>query len=249
MNVLDLKELAILPRRTPEETGALAKLIEDLQTKNSLEYARIFSEEITKAGGKATGMPQNFYLASNDLTSSGECAALANTMALAIQYGKERVLIDNFFKASLNSIDPTIAGFRRQLNSMHQVLSVNFHGTKPVSRLAYTDIITDLSNRPTSTTFKISTQNHGLLAGVIVNNNQKEWFFFDPNFGLAKFPDEASMRRGLDATLNSGWSAGTLQPVAINRGIPEYDVSTFNDFDFLATVPYNNPFALFNTAL
>ena len=249
MNVLELKELAILPRRTPEETGALAKLIENLQTKNSLEYSRMFSEEIAKAGGKAIGMPQTFYLASNDITSSGECAALANTMALAIQHGKERVLIDNFFKASLNSIDPTITGFRRQLNSMHQALRVNFHGTNPVSRQAYTDIINDLSNRTTSTTLKISTQNHGLLAGVIVNNNQKEWFFFDPNFGLAKFPDEASMRRGLDATLNSGWSAGTLKPVAINHGIPEYDVSTFNDLDFLATVPYNNPYALFNTAL
>lgn len=249
MRLSELKELAILPRRTPEEIGALTKLIENVQTKSSLEGARIFNEEIAVVGGKAIGMPQNFYLAASDLASSGECAALANTMALAIQQGKERVLIDNFFKASLNSTDPAITTFRKQLNDMHQVLRLNFHGIQPVSRLPYTDIITRLSHATTSTTFKISTQNHGLLAGVTFKNNQKEWFFFDPNFGLAKFPDEASMRRGLDVTLNSGRCAGTLDPVAINRGIPEYDVSTFSDGDFLMTVPYNNPYALFNTPL
>lgn len=249
MKISDLKELAVAASRTPEEIGTLARVIETRQAYDSIEGARIFSEEIAKAGGKATGMPQNLYLAQNDLASAGECAALANTMALAIQHGRKDVLIANFFKASTNSTDPAYAAFRKQLNSMHQVLSVNFHGIQPVVQVPYKEIISRLGDATASTTLKISTQNHGLLAGVTIKNGQKEWFFFDPNFGLATFPDKASMARGLEVTLNSGRSAGTLDPVAITRGVPEYTISTFSDGDFLMTVPYNNPFALFNAPI
>lgn len=249
MKISDLKELTVLAGRTPEEIGALAKLIQNRQASNSLESARVFNQEITAAGGKPIAMPQNLYLAQNDLASAGECAALANTMALAIQHGKKDVLIGNFFKASTQAADPAYATFRQQLNSMHQVLSVNFHGTQQVFKVPYTDIISRLKSATTTTTLKISTQNHGLLAGVTIKNNQKEWFFFDPNFGLATFADQASMERGLKTTLNSGKTAGTLDPVAITNGVPEYNISTFSDGDFLMSVPYNNPFGLFNTEL
>lgn len=57
------------------------------------------------------------------------------------------------------------------------------------------------------------------------------------------------MRRGLEATLNSGKSAGTLDPISLTGGVPNYKVSTFSDGDFIMTVPYNNPYALFNTTL
>ncbi|MGB3127536.1 MAG: hypothetical protein WBB95_27295 [Pseudomonas sp.] len=249
MNVSDLKELAITAGRKAEDVGTLAKLIENRQIRDSLESFRVFNEEVATAGGKSTAMPQNFYLSQSDLPSKGECAALANTMALAIQHGKAEQLAGNFFKASTNTANTTIAAFRKELNGMHQILRTNFHGTQPFSQLPYTEIIERLRGATTSTTLKISTKNHGLLAGVTLNNNQKEWFFFDPNFGLAKFPDQASMERGLELTLNSGRAGRTLDPVAVTRGIPEYDVSVFSDGDFLTTVPYQNPFALFNAPL
>ncbi|WP_338505242.1 hypothetical protein VRB67_11855 [Pseudomonas trivialis] len=74
MNVSDLKELTVSPGRTAEEIGSLAKVIETRMMRSSLENARIFSEQIAAAGGKATLMPQNFYLSQGDLASNGECA-------------------------------------------------------------------------------------------------------------------------------------------------------------------------------
>ncbi|WDU64951.1 hypothetical protein LRS56_11090 [Pseudomonas poae] len=249
MRLSDLKELAISTGRNPQEIGLLTKLIENRQATKSLEDAGIFSKEVAAAGGKATGMPQNLYLAQSDLASAGECAALANTMALAIQHGAQDVLIANFFKAASSAVTPGSRAFRKQLSDMHKTLRVNFHGTQAVSQVAYTDIVNRLSNATTTTIFKISTQNHGLLAGVTIKNNNKEWFFFDPNFGVATFATEDAMRRGLETTLNSGRSASTLSPIAVTNGVPTYHVSTFADGDFLTSVPYSNPFALFNAPL
>jgi hypothetical protein len=97
---------------------------------------------------------------------------------------------------------------------------------------------------------KISTQDHGLLGGMTIDDNfNKEWFFFDPNFGIATFPNQAAMERGLESTLNSGRAASTLKPISLEKGVPEFHISTFNDGDFLMSVPYNNPFALFNQPL
>lgn len=249
MNIDDLKELTISAGRNSEQIGLLAKLIENRQAAKSLEDAGIFSNEITAAGGKATGMPQSLYLAQSDLASTGECGALANTMALAIQHGAQDVLIANFFKAASSSVTPASIAFRKQLSEMHKTLRFSFHGSQPVSQLPYTDIIERLSNANKTTTLKISTQNHGLLAGVIIKDNKKEWFFFDPNFGLATFPTEDAMRLGLKTTLNSGESASTLKPIAVTDGVPEFHVSTFSDGDFLMSVPYSNPFVFFNAPL
>ena len=57
------------------------------------------------------------------------------------------------------------------------------------------------------------------------------------------------MRKGLEVSLNSGKTAGTLDPVAVTKGVPEYHISEFSDGDFVMTVPYNKPYALFNTTL
>ncbi len=250
MKIKDLKELAVDSKRTAEQIGQLAKLIETQKSKSAIEGAMIFGKEIAEAGGTSRTMPQNLYLAQSDLASTGECAALVNTMALATKHGLQNMLMDNFYKASSPIVTPAIAAFRKELSEMHKVMRLSFHGQQQVTRLPFTDIITQLSNATTSTSLRIATQNHGLLAGVIVDANlNKKWYFYDPNFGYATFPDKASMQRGLDKTLNSGKSAGTLDPLDIKNGKPEFDVSTFNDGDFLITVPYNNPFSLFNKPL
>ncbi len=250
MNVSDLKELTVSSGRTAEEIGSLAKVIETRMVRNSLESARIFSEQIAAAGGKATLMPQNFYLSQGDLASNGECAALVNTMAIAIQNGRQQTLIDNFFKASIKTNDSKVLAFRKQLNEMHQIVRDHFHGVQPVSQMSHIDIGATLSKATPPCMMRVATQNHGLLAGAMLNSNgQKEWFFFDPNFGLATFTSEATMQRGIEVCLNSGRTAGTLSPVAITSGRPQFNVSLFNESDFLMTVPYNNPYALFNAAL
>lgn len=250
MRVSEIKSLAVSKAGNPEAIGTLAKEIEKRMAIQSLENFKIFEAEVLDEGGKATMMPQNFYLSQTDLASNGECAALVNTMALAILNNRKDAFINNFFKAARNANDTRVQAFRKELNQMHQLLRSQFHGTQRVSQVPYTDIVEQLSTATPPTLLRIGTQNHGLLAGVTLDiNNQKEWFFFNPNFGLATFPNEASMRKGLEVSLNSGKTAGTLDPVAITKGVPEYSLSEFNDVNFIMTVPYNKPYALFNTTL
>ncbi|RFD24753.1 hypothetical protein CER19_24985 [Pseudomonas sp. GL93] len=247
MKQSEVRSLAVSKVNNPEAVGTLAKEIQKRMAHNSLAHYNAFQNEVVAQGGKAYAMPQNLYLSQTDLASNGECAAIVNTMALAILRGRRDEFIGNFMKAVGNADNTNVKAFRRELNQMHQVLSGQYHGTQPFSQLPYTGIINELSKATPPTLLSISTKDHGLLAGVTLNsNNQKEWFFFNPNFGLATFPDEASMRKGLEVSLNSGWSAGTLNPVDVVSGVPEFNVSYFNEQSFINTVPYNNPYALIN---
>lgn len=250
MKPSEVRDLAVAKVDNPEAVGTLAREIQKRMAHNSLEHYNAFQNEMVAQGGKAYAMPQNLYLSQTDLASNGECAAIVNTMALAILRGRRDEFIANFMKAVGNADNPSVQAFRRELNQMHQVLSSQYHGTQPFSQLPYTDIINELGKATPATLLSISTKDHGLLAGVTLNSsNQKEWFFFNPNFGLATFPDEASMRKGLEVSLNSGWSAGTLNPVDVVSGVPEFNVSHFNEQSFTHTVPYNNPYALINANL
>ncbi|WP_164699481.1 hypothetical protein [Pseudomonas sp. BRG-100] len=250
MKQSEVRDLAVTKTNDPEAVGTLAKEIQKRMAHTSLEHYKAFQNEIVAQGGKAYAMPQNLYLSQTDLASNGECAAIVNTMALAILHGRRDQFISNFMKAVGNADDPNVKAFRKQLNQMHQVLSSQYHGTQPFSQLPYTDIIDNLSKATPPTLLAISTKDHGLLAGVTLNkNNEKEWFFFNPNFGLATFADEASMRRGLEVSLNSGWAAGTLKPVDVASGVPEFNVSYFNEQSFVNAVPYNEPYPLITANL
>ncbi|MCK3832628.1 hypothetical protein [Pseudomonas fluorescens] len=250
MKQSEVRDLAVTKTNDPEAVGTLAKEIQKRMAHTSLEHYKAFQNEMVAQGGKAYAMPQNLYLSQTDLASNGECAAIVNTMALAILHGRRDQFISNFMKAVGNADDPNVKAFRKQLNQMHQVLSSQYHGTQPFSQLPYTDIIDNLSKATPPTLLAISTKDHGLLAGVTLNkNNEKEWFFFNPNFGLATFADEASMRRGLEVSLNSGWAAGTLKPVDVASGVPEFNVSYFNEQSFVNTVPYNEPYPLITANL
>ncbi|WP_248749718.1 hypothetical protein [Pseudomonas sp. MWU15-20650] len=250
MKQSEIRDLAVTKVTDPEAVGTLAKEIQKRMAHTSLEHYKAFQNEMVAQGGKAYAMPQNLYLSQTDLASNGECAAIVNTMALAILHGRRDEFINNFMKAVGNADDPNVKAFRRELNQMHQVLSGQYHGTQPFSQLPHTGIIDELGKATPPTLLAISTKDHGLLAGVTLTpSNEKEWFFFNPNFGLATFPDEASMRRGLEVSLNSGWSAGTLNPVDVASGVPEFNVSYFKEQSFTDTVPYNNPYALINANL
>ncbi|MBY8971710.1 hypothetical protein J1G33_15010 [Pseudomonas sp. P867] len=49
--------------------------------------------------------------------------------------------------------------------------------------------------------------------------------------------------------MNSGWAAGTLKPVDVASGVPEFNVSYFNEQSFVNTVPYNEPYPLITANL
>ena len=109
--------------------------------------------------------------------------------------------------------------------------------------------MSELANAPHSKTLRISDEGHGVIAGVTVDNNNKSFFFYDPNFGMAKFPTQASMEQGLDSLLRSGKVGRTRKPFGNDPALPKYDVSEFKDTDFYLHSGRVNPIGLFNKPL
>ena len=102
----------------------------------------------------------------------------------------------------------------------------------PFEKKSPQDIIEDLTNSPTSKTLRIGDKNHGMIAGIKVENDRTSWFFYEPNSGMVKFETLRSMQAGLEKTLNSGGIGTSLSPYGSKRGAREYSVSEFKETDF-----------------
>ncbi|WP_219267878.1 hypothetical protein [Pseudomonas sp. Xaverov 259] len=251
-----LAELVIARGRSAEEIGQLVKYMENRRVNISLENFKVFSEEVTAAGGKVTALPQGFYLSQVSLLSEGECAALSNLMAAAIKQGKQDTLLENLFTAMVPTLSPAeiailektsptlaaievarakkapaVAQFRKELNRLQGALGNQFHLGMASRQVPYTALISELANARSSKTLLINGPGHGITAGVVVSNGKKEWFYFDPNFGKATFDNEAAMRAGLESTLNSGRTKNLLAHYGDNASVPEYKISVFDRAD------------------
>jgi hypothetical protein len=252
-----LAELAVARGRTPEEFGHLVKYMEKRRILISLENFRSFNDDITAAKGKAVAVSQGFYLSQVSLLSDGECAALSNVMAAAFKQGKQDIFIENLYSAilpvlspdeiaALNRLDPVkaaneqrratkVAKFQARLNSIQGILGHNFHLGMQARQVPYTTIISELSNANSSKTLLINGPGHGIIAGVIVSNGKKEWFYFDPNFGKATFSTQAVMSAALENTLKAGKSKNLLPHFGNNPNAPEYKISVFNETELNIT--------------
>ena len=187
-------------------------------------------------------MPQGYYLNQVNPISGGECAALSNAMAYAIQEGKQHTLIENFFTVMAHPEHANTQKFRQNLTHFQATLRTEFHGGQTTYKATYSDIISDLASAEKSESILIGNSRHGITAGVVVNGPDKEWFYYDPNFGLASFKTEESMRNGLERAMNSGTTSHLFKP---NPGTLTYDVAAFNELYLINTVKSLNVFSLF----
>lgn len=142
MNLEQLKELVISGKKAPEEIGSLLRAIEKKRIEVSRRNFEIFSSEVKAAGGTIQGMPQGFYLSQTDVLSEGECAVLANAMALAME--EDRVnklnkvnkvdnvdnLFNNFFVSISDMSNPRSIKFRNDLTYFQGVLENQVHGLR-----------------------------------------------------------------------------------------------------------------------
>jgi hypothetical protein len=257
-----LAELAIAPGRTSEEFGQLVKYLENRRIKVSQENFKEFAAEITAAGGKATPIPQGYYLSQVSPLSGGECAALSNVMAAAVRHRKQDTFIKNLYVAmvptlspgdiaQLRKTDPVNAGiqelkaskvakFNDQISQLQEILGGQFHHGMQARQVPYTQIISELAGARTSKTLLINGPDHGFTAGVVISNGKKEWFYFDPNYGKATFSTEAQMSAALESTLKSGRTKYLLAHFGQNPQVPEYKISVFEEpalNSVTATVP------------
>lgn len=226
MKMHQLRELILTPALSPAEVGALFRHMQNRLLETSLATSRKFTDDITAAGGTVIAMPQGYYLSQVNIPSSGDCAALSNTMALAILDDAEDTLIKNFFLSMAHPKHPNTERFRNSLERFQTILRDDFHSGQLTRKATYDMIISDLATATTSKALLIGNPKHGVTAAVRILNGKKTWFYYDPNFGLAKFTTEASMRSGIERVLNSGQTSHLFQPLKRAEG---YTVSEFNE--------------------
>lgn len=262
LNIQELAELATDSTRTPEEIGRLIRHIVDKKIEIASENFKAFDKVVVDAGGETIAVPQAIYLNNADLLSRGECAALTALMAFAVKHGKSDDLINKLrlisnqpapskAKQGLLNQDPSllkkqenqqaqIDKFRSTVKKMQEDLELNFHMGTQAQTVAYTAIIEELAKTASTKTLLIQAQNHGILAGVIIDQGQKKWILYDPNFGLAVFPNEAAMRKGMEAILNNQETGDLLKPFSTNGSTPEYRYSRFQPVELENTLHMDN---------
>lgn len=231
-----LIELISKPGRTAEEIGMLAKEIKSKAIENAQYASHLLNCDVDAPGVRLFPASQTHYHAHVDPASRGECAAMANTMALAIEHGKEDVFLTNLYRAADAPLTPEAQTFIKTLRTFQDVVGdkKSFHLDQTVTKCTAAQIIEDLTNSPTSKTLRIGEKDHGLLAGIKVKNGETEWFFYDPDAGLVKFQTLQSMQEGLDKALSSGLTAVTRRPYGKKHGTLTYNVSEFQARDLAA---------------
>jgi hypothetical protein len=228
-----LIELISKRNRTAEEIGILAKEIK-LKSMEEAQYAaHLLNVDVKAPGVQLVPASQVHYLAHVDPASRGECAALANAMALAIERGKEDVLLTNLYRAASAPMTPTSQTFIKSLRSLQDVVGnkKSYHLDQPFKKWNVNDIIQELTNSPTSKTLRIGEKDHGLIAGIKIKDGITSWFFYDPNAGLVNFRTLQSMQEGLEKALSNGLSAAPRKPYGKKRDAIEYNVSEFHARD------------------
>lgn len=226
-----VKKLATKGNLSARDIGTLARQHERLAVQASLNGANLFNNKVRAAGGRITAMPQLFYLSQTQPLSQGECAALSHLMALAVKKGKAQVLIDNFFKAAANPTAAASKKFIATLTVLQRKIggATAFHGISDVKAKPYTAVASELSMATQSQTLMFGDSGHAMTAGVVVNGNQKSFFFYEPNYGLAHFPDAASFQRGVNDIFTSPDFSLRYKTAGDDPKVLEFKISPQND--------------------
>lgn len=228
-----LRALAIAANRRPDEMGILARELKKAYIEDAAYTSALLADDVAGPGVKITPVSQMYYNAKVDLPSIGECAGMSYAMAVAIHTGKEDQLLQNMLKVADGPPSPEADKFINDLRNLQAVVKKpsEFHYGAPTFDNGYQNIISELAHASTTTIVRIGTRDHAMLAAVRVQNGRKEWFFYDPNSGLAKFNNAMSMREGMEKVLNSGKIAAINNTRRSPTGSRVYSVSKFAPSD------------------
>ncbi|MCR8935000.1 hypothetical protein [Pseudomonas sp. S11A4] len=89
------------------------------------------------------------------------------------------------------------------------------------------NIIDDLADSREQKILMMGTKSHGMVAGTRFIEGKQEWFFYDPNSGMAIFASRETLQEGLSKALGDGALAKTFQTYGTKRGGADYAVNEF----------------------
>lgn len=179
-----LMRIALDQNLTAKQTGALQRMAEQRVINGSQNNVRTFTKVISGRGIKVTPLSQSYYLSMVNRLAGGECAGLSHLMSLAVAEGKQQTFLSNIYYAVTNPDTPDSQAFFMKIAEVQARLKYPgfSHDPATVKLGTHTDIAPQLINSPTSKTILISSDEHRLTAGVIVDpDGKRKYYFVDPN--------------------------------------------------------------------
>lgn len=231
MKPLELMALAQKKDLTASMMGSLVKQYDNLAFKHGAKGATRFIDNIEPEFGTVFAMPQASYLSSTAQFSDGQCAALSRTFATAIEQGKDKVLINNMYKASARPDAPASREFMHSLKSLQAQTGgeTAFHAHKVPRQVTHDQLVEELAQSPGTKSVMIDTPGHAMAAGVIVKGSAKKYYFYDPNAGVAYFNTPEAMEKGLTRLFNDKTFPTPYRSHGVDPKRLEFKIFTHDD--------------------
>lgn len=191
-----------------QEKGAFSVLIEEMAKKedlsNILKNTKMVLGDWAKVATERIPAPQGFVLSLMGAGRDGRCLPLSRAMSVALSVNSEQKLIDNLFEVAATAKSQTTKEFIDALKNFHSstLLSGSFlivDGALNTHRIVET-----VASRARDIAFhevylQIDTVFHAMLVGARRHSRGgRQYFFYEPNFGIAFFSSEDRLKQALD---------------------------------------------------
>lgn len=180
----------------PREKGALSVLIsraeaKELRTK-ALKTTKMIMEDWEPMSTSSIAAPQDFFLGLMGAGNDGRCFELVRIMSVALSRGTERKLIGNLFEAAATPSRASSRTFVHALNSFRSSPISTDSYARIEGFLDLNTIMETLVARTSGRTFQatyleVRTTRHVVLVGAGEHQGGVQYFFYDPNIGIATF--------------------------------------------------------------
>ena len=239
---LELKKVYLNCELTIEQRGALSRYIEIEFEKEYIALILIKGEKIKEffhhsGCDNIRLIPQDFYLLSVKDNSGGRCYPLVRAMAVALaKEGKTGAdhLIDKLYYAISLPDEESSKRLKTSLITLHSNVLAN-QASISNGILNLTEIQHKISESNTTQMYSLNTTKHAMLLGKIVNSEGAIYYFYDPNFGIFGFNDEAKLFSGIKEYMLKKKMAAFYNAMG-NEKDPKFELITI-DIDKMADVP------------
>ncbi|WP_440974374.1 phosphatase domain-containing putative toxin [Pseudomonas koreensis] len=208
MSSLEMKRFFLTEDLTVVQRGALSRRIKEISQTESITQAlrqtAVLSNDFDRAGSVFKRLvPQDFYLALVGDGASGRCYPLVRAMAVALALkGKAGIgqLVDNMFSTSAQPSTDISQKFKRHLVKLHSNGDANL-AAKDLGMFPLAEIVTQLSNKNTTSMYALNTAKHSMMIGVRVTTDGRSYYFYDPNVGIFAFNNPENLATALNHNL------------------------------------------------
>ncbi|KAH9296773.1 hypothetical protein KI387_028455, partial [Taxus chinensis] len=191
-----------------EEQGALCKRISIASDQESLLKLQADIQNDFKLEAEAgflESAPQHFFLNNVGDKFGGRCYPLVRAMAVALSTGEDvaKIFLDKlreFSEGELTPVQQKNAMYLRDaLAGLHANAEAYSASTALLKMYTITDVVDKLRMSEKSKVYALNTETHSMLVGVTVIDNQRKYYFYDPNFLMASFDQKSNLYRAMNS--------------------------------------------------